>query len=627
MQEERERDKNRDLQEQIQEPYLQDLHPPRPLAVSSPPRHLPHMMRTRSIARLTVLLTSMTACGETETATEPQTPIATSVTFSSGSLGFSLSFSSIGATQQLSVTVGDQDGDAIEGAAVAWASSDSVVATVSSAGLVTAISDGTATITATSGSASGSVEVAVQQVATSIALSPSPVVLAEPGDTVTVVASVTDALGSEVLDPNLIWSSEDDAIATVSDSGLVTAMAVGTATIGVELAGVERALTVTVREPLGITTTSLSDGVEGVDYGGLALQATGGIGAYSWALAAGSGALPSGLVLSVNGDLSGKPTVVGASTFTIEVTSGDGQVATQVLSITVNAPPVLQPSDFCTDYPDYAVVTFLEPRLELAVRGALGAAPEDRLTCALASTAVALTEESIRWLAGIQNLTGLTVLSLIGNTDGRKLTDIGELSGLPALTDLTLDNNSLDDYTVLSGLANLTALSLRNNAIGDAHLSVLGGLTGLSTLNLSNNSIYNLNALSGLTGLTNLNLRSNPLCQGCDISALGGFTNLTFLDLGGNDIGDISVLSELTGLVHLDLGGNFITDIAALTGLTSLSFLHLGGNAGLSNVQPLLDNPGIGPLDDVRLGGTNVSCSDVAALLAKGVIVKSNCPP
>jgi len=63
-----------------------------------------------------------------------------------------------------------------------------------------------------------------------------------------------------------------------------------------------------------------------------------------------------------------------------------------------------------------------------------------------------------------------------------------------------------------------------------------------------------------------------------------------------------------------------------LSGLTSLTFLGLQHNAGLTELQPLLDNTGLGAGDDVDLKSTNVSCADVAALEAKGVVVDSDCP-
>lgn len=73
-----------------------------------------------------------------------------------------ITLSAIGATEQLSVTVWDEDGDEIPDPTVSFDSSDDEVATVDEDGLVEAVGEGTATITATSGEVSASVEVTVQ---------------------------------------------------------------------------------------------------------------------------------------------------------------------------------------------------------------------------------------------------------------------------------------------------------------------------------------------------------------------------------------------------------------------------------------------------------------------------------
>ena len=107
-----------------------------------------------------VCLLLLTACGDSTTGPPPIPPpsVATSITLSATSL----SFYSLGQTQQLSASVKDQSGGTMSDATVTWATSDASVATVSSAGLVTAIADGTATITATSGSVSATATVTVQ---------------------------------------------------------------------------------------------------------------------------------------------------------------------------------------------------------------------------------------------------------------------------------------------------------------------------------------------------------------------------------------------------------------------------------------------------------------------------------
>ena len=118
------------------------------------------------------------------------------------------------------------------------------------------------------------------------------------------------------------------------------------------------------------------------------------------------------------------------------------------------------------------------------------------------------------------------------------------------------------------------------------------------------------------------------VAQRAGITSLVGIQNLTSLTglfLLENPISDISALSGLTSLTILYLRGNSITDISALSGLTSLRFIDLDNNS-ISDIQPLLDNTGLGVGVTVRLSGTSVSCTDVAALEAKGVTVVSDCP-
>ena len=43
-------------------------------------------------------------------------------------------------------------------------------------------------------------------------------------------------------------------------------------------------------------------------------------------------------------------------------------------------------------------------------------------------------------------------------------------------------------------------------------------------------------------------------------------------------------------------------------------------------MQPLVDNGGLGAGDEVNLAFTSVSCTDVAALVAKGLTVESDYP-
>ena len=180
--------------------------------------------------RLTAVLLLL-ACGDggTTPTTPPTTPtpVATSITLSATSL----SFASIGATQQLSATVKDQNGANMSGASVSWATSSASVATVSSSGLVTSVANGTATVTATSGSANGTAAVTVAQAAASIVLSDTLLSFSAPGDTIRLTATVKDDNGHEMSDATVTWTTSDSTLATVTSDGLVTAVATGTVDI------------------------------------------------------------------------------------------------------------------------------------------------------------------------------------------------------------------------------------------------------------------------------------------------------------------------------------------------------------------------------------------------------------
>jgi hypothetical protein len=98
----------------------------------------------------------------------------------------------------------------------------------------------------------------------------------------------------------------------------------------------ERALSIAVHEALAVATTSVPDAVHDTPYE-QPISAAGGDGAYHWSVV--DGELPAGLALdAISGEIGGTPTATGASSFTIEVVSGDAQVAQVLLSITVRPP-------------------------------------------------------------------------------------------------------------------------------------------------------------------------------------------------------------------------------------------------------------------------------------------------
>jgi hypothetical protein len=88
-------------------------------------------------------------------------------------------------------------------------------------------------------------------------------------------------------------------------------------------------LSITIAPPLVITTTGdLTGGRVNIDYS-YQLVATGGRTPYTWALATGSGPLPTGLILNATtGVISGRPTATGTFAFTVSVTDTTPTTAT-----------------------------------------------------------------------------------------------------------------------------------------------------------------------------------------------------------------------------------------------------------------------------------------------------------
>lgn len=78
--------------------------------------------------------------------------------------------------------------------------------------------------------------------------------------------------------------------------------------------------------PLMAAAPSFHIGEVGVAYGSVALTATGGVQPYAWSVSA--GAIPAGLSLGNDGNLSGTPTSGGSFSFTIQVADSKGSIAT-----------------------------------------------------------------------------------------------------------------------------------------------------------------------------------------------------------------------------------------------------------------------------------------------------------
>ena len=128
---------------------------------------------------------------------------------------------------------------------VIWSSSDETVVIVSEDGVVKAIGEGEAVITATCGKLSATCAVSVPHVVvpvTTVTLDKTEVSI-YPAETAQLTATV---LPDNADDKTVTWTTSDPAIATVSENGLVTAVAEGQATITAKAGAIEATCQVTV---------------------------------------------------------------------------------------------------------------------------------------------------------------------------------------------------------------------------------------------------------------------------------------------------------------------------------------------------------------------------------------------
>ena len=140
-------------------------------------------------------------------------------------------------TVRLTATVFNLYGRVLTDTDLAWAVQDGSIATVSPAGLVTAVANGSTGVVAVSGLAKGSVSLTVEQQAVEMQVSPRPDTLRALDDTLRLFAQAVDANGYPIEGISLAWSSNDESIATVDATGLITTIRPGVAEITVEAVG------------------------------------------------------------------------------------------------------------------------------------------------------------------------------------------------------------------------------------------------------------------------------------------------------------------------------------------------------------------------------------------------------
>jgi alpha-tubulin suppressor-like RCC1 family protein len=186
------------------------------------------MHRALGAAILTLMVLDLTSCGDGGGDVGPQPQVA-SVTVEPSELTLHP-----GGTQQLTAIPRDEAGNPLVGLSITWTTSDPSVATVSETGMVTAIGPGSAVITAASEGKSGSATVSVGSVP------PAPVasVTVSPGELTLLVgapqqltAVARDEAGHPLIGRPITWTTSEPLVASISETGMVSGVGAGTATI------------------------------------------------------------------------------------------------------------------------------------------------------------------------------------------------------------------------------------------------------------------------------------------------------------------------------------------------------------------------------------------------------------
>lgn len=140
--------------------------------------------------------------------------------------------SSVGDSLQMNATARNDVGDQVAGLQFIWESSDSLVASVSTAGLVSGLSVGQATISVSLGdSLVTNTTVTVTNFPAQVSIIPDDTTLESVGDTAIPEVIFLNARGEPLLRSDADWDSDAADVAFVTNEGVIIALKKGTTTI------------------------------------------------------------------------------------------------------------------------------------------------------------------------------------------------------------------------------------------------------------------------------------------------------------------------------------------------------------------------------------------------------------
>ena len=207
---------------------------------------------------LAVVATTAACGGDSGTTNPPKPPTVAAVTVTS-----TASTVVIGTSLVMTATLRDASGAVLTGRTILWSSSDGSKAAVSTTGVVTGISPGAVTITATSEGITGGMAITVILPPVTVVTVTSATSSVFVGATLAMTATLKDASGAVLSGRTVQWTSSDPAKASVSNAGVVTGVAAGSVTISATSEGIVGSAVITVSAiPTNVIVTGLRNPVD-----------------------------------------------------------------------------------------------------------------------------------------------------------------------------------------------------------------------------------------------------------------------------------------------------------------------------------------------------------------------------
>jgi Tol biopolymer transport system component/uncharacterized protein YjdB len=215
--------------------------------VDSTERRLLGVMRGTAAVRVTYL----GATGTPDTVFPVQVVVSRVVVDSPA-----LAFTGLGAMTRLSAIALDANNAAVANVPFTWSSAKPTVAAVNDTGLVTAVDEGTTTITAEADGVADTSDVTVTQLAAAVTVLPELDTLRTVGRSIQLFAVAFDSSNNVLFTARPHWTSTDSTVARVDSTGRATATGAGTSRIVARVGAAADTATLVVAQVVRVLAVS-----------------------------------------------------------------------------------------------------------------------------------------------------------------------------------------------------------------------------------------------------------------------------------------------------------------------------------------------------------------------------------